>query len=195
MNFPRGALRPASLDAVRAEVRTKNKNETSSRYIGVWRDGDRKERPWFAMFTRGRKGLPIGRYRTEREAAIAHDRAALFYRPKRAQLNFPKLARKLGPASVDDLANPLLHENKRKTKSRFIGVTWNGFSFQAVISHKNRSMYLGSFEVEEEAARVRQGRASAPGHADQPELRSGNRARDHRAPEGRQGMTSPSAIC
>jgi hypothetical protein len=33
-------------------------------------------------------------------------------------------------------------------------VSWNGFSWQAVIWSANRSVYLGSFEVEEDAARA-----------------------------------------
>jgi hypothetical protein len=118
----------------------------------VWRDDERKDRPWFASFAQGQTPLAIGRYRTEREAAIAHDRAALYYRPRRMILNFPKL--KLEPASVDELANEVLRAVKRTTKSRFLGVTWNGFSWQAVISNANRTIYLGSFEVEEDAARA-----------------------------------------
>ena len=154
LNFPRELSRPASLETVRAEVRARQKQSTSSRFVGVSRDPNRKGRPWFAMVTVGRKGLPIGRFRTEREAAIAHDRAALFYRPKRMVLNFPKLTKMLAPASVDELANALLRGVKRKTKSRFLGVVWNGHSWQATISVKDRSVYLGSFEVEEEAARA-----------------------------------------
>ena len=154
LNFPRELPRPAPLETVRAEVRARTKRSTSSRFVGVSRDPTRKERPWFAMVTVGRKGLPIGRFRTEREAAIAHDRAALFYRPKRLVLNFPRLAKKLAPVSVDDLANELLRTVKKKTKSRFLGVVWNGHSWQATISVKDRNVYLGSFEVEEEAAQA-----------------------------------------
>jgi hypothetical protein len=154
LNFPGQPTRSESLEAARAEVRARRKGRTSSKYIGVRWDKDRKERPWFAMFTLGRKGLAIGRYRTEREAALVHDRAALFYRPKRMQLNFPNLAKKLSPASVDDLANELLREKKKKTKSRFVGVSANAFSYTATISHENRSVYLGSFDVEEDAARA-----------------------------------------
>jgi AP2-like factor (euAP2 lineage) len=103
---------------------------------------------------RGQRSIPLGRYETEREAAIAHDRAALFYRPARLFLNFPELAEKLLPASARELTNRLLRDAKTKTKSRFLGVCRNRFSYTAAISIKNRTVYLGSFEDEEDAARA-----------------------------------------
>lgn len=154
LNFPRGTVKPATLETVRLEVRARGKARTSSRYLGVYRDSERKARRWSASLMVGQRTLPIGRYRTEREAAVAHDRAAIFYRPRGVRLNFPKLAKKLTPASVDALANEVLREVKKKTWSRFLGVTRNAHSFVAAISHKDRSVYLGSFDVEEEAARA-----------------------------------------
>ena len=152
-NFPRGTVAPASLDTVRRECRTVRKSKTSSRYVGVWKDGARHRRPWLASLAIGRKSLAIGRYATELEAAIAHDRAALWYRPKRLLLNFPD--RKSPPASIETLGNELLHEVKRTHTSRFIGVHWNGYSFTAVASQGKATKHLGSFDTEEEAAKAR----------------------------------------
>jgi len=149
LNFP-GESKPAPLARVRAEVHAARKKHTSSRYIGVWRDSTDRERPWVATLGTRPKALVIARYRTEPEAAIAHDRAALWYDRKRTRLNFPGM--KLAPSSVEALANEVLGEVKKQTKSRFIGVSWNRFSFTATIWSENRALHLGSFDSEVEAA-------------------------------------------
>jgi hypothetical protein len=153
LNFPNVATRPAAPSAVHREIRQARKLDTSSRYIGVSRDPLRRERPWFASLMVEQKGLALGRYRTEREAAMAHDRAALWYRPARVTMNFPGMG--LEPASVEMLTNEILRGVKNRTKSRFVGVSHNGISFTASISHRNQMIYLGSFDTEEEAASVR----------------------------------------
>jgi len=102
------------------------KLKASSRYVGVWKDPSRVERPW---------------------------------------------AR---PASAEELTNEVLRAFKRRTTSRFVGVSYNGFAFTATVSVANRTMYLGSFATEEEAAAARD-RAATRLH--------GNRARFNFDPE------------
>lgn len=152
LNFPRGTVRAASVESVRKELRAQRKASTTSRFIGVWKDSARTARKWLATLSLGEKTYALGRYRTEREAAVAFDRAALWYGSTRTPRNFPDLP--LEPASAEMLVNELLHEVKKGTTSRFIGVCWNGFSFIASACSNGTSLYLGSFDDEAEAARA-----------------------------------------
>ena len=60
---------------------------TASRYRGVYRVSDAST--WRAQINISNKGVYIGSYATEREAAIAYDERAIEERGAFAQLNFP----------------------------------------------------------------------------------------------------------
>jgi hypothetical protein len=68
--------------------RRKNKNKTSSQYIGVYRDKDRCL--WAFQLRANKKVVAAGRFPTEIEAARARDRAAIKFHGDFARLNFPK---------------------------------------------------------------------------------------------------------
>jgi hypothetical protein len=147
LNFPKADVRPASLEQLTRELRTAQKRKTSSRYVGVTHESG-NALPWTARLSTG-KGLALGRYATERDAAIARDRAVLFYKPERVRLNFPKL--KLTPASAEQLAE----ERKKQKPPRAGGVTSRGVRWSAgafLAQYKGR--HLGSFATEAEAARA-----------------------------------------
>jgi hypothetical protein len=152
LNFPE-ATKARTLKQVKAEIQAARKAETSSRYRGVYRDRRRKALGWMATITAPDRSYFLGRHRTERQAAIAYDRAALWFGMK-ARLNFPAVSRKLGPASPTALVNATIRKRKEVAKSRFVGVSRNRFSWVAVISMRNRTVHLGSFDVEEDAARA-----------------------------------------
>jgi hypothetical protein len=82
----------------------------------------------------------IGSYKTEKEAALAYDKAALEAFGEFAQIN------NIDPATVVD--------NRRKKTSKYYGVHWferdKGWKAQLVIDHKNT--LLGVYSTEEDAA-------------------------------------------
>jgi hypothetical protein len=68
---------------------------------------------WAATFLQeGGGDLLLGRWMSERAAAIAVDRAELYYRPGAFELNVPRVSRKLKPASAHDLRIEAWHEYK-----------------------------------------------------------------------------------
>jgi len=149
LNF-QGKVRPVSPAALKKRIRRARKRLLSSRYVGVSFDPNRRARPWLATFAIGATPYALGRYARESEAAEAHDRAVRWYKPPQANLNFPR--RKLDPASIEALRNERVHEAKKSTRSRFIGVFPQGSGFSASIRHHIRRHYLGAFDTEEEAA-------------------------------------------
>ncbi len=152
LNFPARRLLPMTPEAARAFARKLRKESTSSRHHGVSRD-PRKPlgRPWIMRAIEGKEV----RYRTERAAAIAYDRAALYYFGGRARLNFPQLAATLEPASITTLRAEAYRETKASTSSRFVGLALSNVGrWTATVRHDKRIHYLGTFETEEDAARA-----------------------------------------
>jgi hypothetical protein len=152
LNFP-SETTPKSLKRVKANLHARRVALQSSRYVGVYHDKERRYRKWSARVVVRRRSVPLGRHRTERAAALAHDQAVLWF-GLATKLNFPVKARKLGPLSPKALVNSGIRARKRTTKSRFAGVYRNNFSFTASIWVNGRSVHLGSFDTEEEAARA-----------------------------------------
>ncbi len=167
-NLPARRVRPASVEEIRAEVRKAKKAQTSSQYIGVQLlpETDRRRnivRPWQAFLSVEGRPLNLGGWATERDAAIAHDRAALFYRRRDPPLNFPAEARRLQPADAHTLRRLCTRARKETTTSQYLGVSWFAGSacWRAVITHENVKHHLGLFDNELDAARAYDAKASA----------------------------------
>jgi hypothetical protein len=96
----------------------------------------------------------LGRFKTEKQAALAYDRAPLYNNPEVAgeRLNFPKQRSRLKPASPAELRAEARREYKETTQSRFRGVSQFRDKWAASIDKRGRGHHLGTFEVEEHAA-------------------------------------------
>jgi len=98
----------------------------ASGYLGVFPAGRSPARPWTAQIRFGKGGLKraaLGSWKTQREAAVAFDRAALYYRGVQARRNFPQVD--LVPADAATLQREARVAMKIATASRFRGVRWD----------------------------------------------------------------------
>jgi hypothetical protein len=153
LNLPRQRHEPTSPAAMRAEARATLKADRSSRYEGVSFDAARvSDRAWSASITVNGKRFPLGRWASERDAARAHDRAALFYVGKGAKLSLPTARTR--PADAETILANARSERKERTSSRYIGVSFHRAAekFAATIVHRGSKRHLGLFDDEEAAA-------------------------------------------
>jgi hypothetical protein len=149
LNFPHRRLGPKSFgDAAKEAPAGKG---PASHYLGVCRTGSKK--PWRVVVADGRSSRSAGYWATEEDAALAYDRAALWYQGEAATLNFPERRRKLKPASVEMLAAERWAARKKRTHSRFFGVTRAGTLWLAQTSTRPQ-VRLGVFKSEVAAARA-----------------------------------------
>jgi hypothetical protein len=163
LNFPIARVSPASLDQMRRLARRLAKvlRNDGSRYRGV-----------YAVFTKWcaeinvpsaqrsegglrKRRLYLGTWSTQKEAAEAFDRAVLYYRFA-TDLNFPKRAALLRPASDAELRAESYATFKKGTTSRFRGVYFyeRRGKWQAGIVVNDRRHHLGYFYDEEQAAQA-----------------------------------------
>lgn len=148
VNFPRRKLRPVRFEALTRELREKR---STSRYRGVFRDWDVSRLTWLAQIQVQRRAYLLGRYATPREAAQAYDRAAVYYFGKGAKLNFPRS--RPAPADVKTLREYARAQHKKTTHSKYRGVSRHSSGrWAASIGHQYRTIHLGVFRVEEDAA-------------------------------------------
>jgi len=154
-NFPSLPLAPATEEQLRAEVRAARKTNASLKYRGVYFEGPGRRRPWRGLIRVPNVGkVRCGSWKTEREAAIAVDRALLYYLGPSAELNFPALQSRIVPASSEQLSAETTRAYKQTTSSQFRGVTASKGQWVAMIYAQGRHWYLGHFSCEEEAALV-----------------------------------------
>jgi hypothetical protein len=151
LNFPKRRLKATSFEQLQSELR---EQRTASKYRGVSYDPNVQRFAWAAAITLDYEAVFLGRYATERDAAVAYDRAALYYLGTRAKLNLPKVSRAMKPATAEQLRREVRVEFKKLTKSRFRGVKPNRNLWAARIRHRGKEHYLGSFVDDEEAAAV-----------------------------------------
>lgn len=154
LNFPKERLKPASIETLRKEAAARLPVRGMSALHGVRKAPRAGSLCWVATITVGYDAVYLGAWRTEREAALAHDRAALHFPGPRRQLNFPATARKLGPATPETLRAEAYRSFKQTTTSRYRGVSWNAKDqvWRAAIGHRGRQYRLGSFHDEAQAA-------------------------------------------
>jgi hypothetical protein len=157
LNFPRAKLEPASVEEMRRwarQLRKRRAADTSS-FLGVSCRPDRPGYPWLASLSVRSRTLRLGHWRSEREAAEAHDKAVLHYfGVLRNRLNFPDRARALAPADMASLRQEAMRRHKATTSSRYIGVTWmrSRNCWSATLLADGQRHNIGYFHDEEEAA-------------------------------------------
>jgi hypothetical protein len=155
-NFPRRRLSPASIEAIRRERRQQRKSRMTSRFNGVHRHRGLRDRRWQAEVRVAGRTFWLGNWPTEKQAALAHDRAVLYYDGRRALLNFPRVAHRLRPQDAKTLRAECERLRKQTTSSPFRGVIWvkrlrcwrARITVDAVLRH------LGLFTDDEEAAKA-----------------------------------------
>jgi hypothetical protein len=154
LNFPERKPKPATIEAMRRWARQLRKRKHLHRYQGVRRDWNKDVFCWVAQITVAHRSYSLGNWRTEREAVIAWDRAALHLRPHDALLNLPKVSRKLGPASPAQLSEEAHRLFKETTTSEYRGVNWNKSNkgWVAKVQHEREAHYLGTYGDQQRAA-------------------------------------------
>jgi hypothetical protein len=146
---------PRSVDDIRRARALAKKKKDKNPYRGVVKKIDQRRTFAYSAYLEHRnRKLGLGHWRSEREAATAHDRAALFYHREHAWLNFPELRGNLRAASAEELRKESRRIFKAETSSRFRGVFLEGRSgvWIARILCRGRTHHLGTFDSEEEAA-------------------------------------------
>jgi hypothetical protein len=154
LNFSDRPLAPLGAAELRRAARLIRKTErATSRYRGVFLATRDTGRPWLAQLTiDGMPTMSLGTWETERDAALAYDRAGRHYRLPKAALNFP--TKKLPAASASALVSEARQQGKRARSSRYIGVSWISDlkQWRAQIQHHSRNIHLGLFSDERRAA-------------------------------------------
>lgn len=148
LNFPRERPRAATIDEIRREQGGRPVEDKSSKFRGVhWFE----PRQRFAASIRGDgRYWSLGHWESERDAAIAYDRAALHFRGAGAHLNFPKL--RLDPASPDEIQREQATRARAKMSSRYEGVSRTRDGWAAYVPLAGARINLGVYEDEAAAA-------------------------------------------
>ena len=155
LNFPLRGLAPASMSVLRLEARRERRlgcDDYSSRYIGVYYDVLNDSRPWGVRLTIDGKAHCPGHWQSEKDAAIAYDRAVRFYALGRLPLNFPD--EDYPPADAATLLAEAFREGKERYSSTFRGVHYEEQNqcWIATITFQMECIWLGRFADESEAA-------------------------------------------
>jgi hypothetical protein len=148
-----GAASPAELYR-EAKLKTKRVGKrATSRYIGVyWYERDRL---WKASIHYNRRIYQLGRFQTERQAAIAYDRVARRYLGDKALLNFPSA--KLEPATIEEVRPKRVRRRVRYNREAegLFGVQLRNAESKGWISTagvNSRHYHLGSWKTPRLAA-------------------------------------------
>ena len=157
LNFPKMKLKPATADELLRETRARRSESTSSRFTGVYYNSAVPGRPWAVQLDVDGEIQFLGNWEGERDAAIAYDRAHLYFGGAEAP-NLPRASKKLGEASPQVLRDEAILARKERTSSRYFGVSWaaNTRKWEAFVTLRpRRKVSLGHFEDEQAAARAR----------------------------------------
>jgi hypothetical protein len=124
---------------------------TRTRYNGVSKG--QSAGCWHAQITVGQQNRSCGQWRSEVLAAVARDRAALYFRLD-GPLNFPKRSARLGPASPERLRHECARLRRASDHtSRYLGVGWSK-DVRSWLAYAKRKK-IGHFSDEETAAVAR----------------------------------------
>lgn len=123
--------------------------QKTSKYVGVCFDKSRKA--WRASLYVNKRQMFLGQYRTEKEAAIAYDKAKIFFNIKIDKINL-----------IDTLGeNPSITRKKRREGKKpglnisiYKGVSWNseGGKWVSQVMYKGQKYFLGRYGNEVKAA-------------------------------------------
>jgi hypothetical protein len=118
LNFPERRYRPASIEQMRTWARKVNQLRRGkwNRFAGVNRLGDRWAAALAVKIGAVKQTLYLGTWTSEREAALARDRAVLHYGCTRARINFPEEAADLVPADAASLVAEAARARQRSSK-------------------------------------------------------------------------------
>jgi hypothetical protein len=163
-NFPARRLAGVSPSELRKEAYRDRKGRSrihTSRYVGVSYNPANGGRAWNASLTADGKQHNLGYWKNEMDAARVHDRAVLFYKTEGVPLNFPDEGNP--PASAATLRAESFREGKARYSSSFRGVHYDKENqcWKASITYRFRSIWLGRFADEREAALAFDARAIA----------------------------------
>ncbi len=152
LNFPDRDLKPSSPEELRRELYALRTRTMTSEYRGVSKTRTGR---WAAAIKANGRVRPLGQWLDEEDAAVAYDRACLFFGLPKWQLNFPR--RRLRPAAPEALLAEQRARSKATRSSRYYGVMWNPASnrWRAILTARNVRTIIGEYEDEEEAARIR----------------------------------------
>jgi hypothetical protein len=155
LNFPRRKLLPATVQEMRTWARQRRKRESDPHhpYVGIRRLPLLRQR-WMATLMVGAKTYFLGNWASAKKAALARDRAVLYYRQEPSDLNFPRQAHLLQPADAQTLRREAWAEYKTTTSSRFRGVSWNSDGYEVHLRVKGERYNLGCYADEHDAARA-----------------------------------------
>ena len=135
------------LDSVRHRKKWQN---TSSKYKGVYYSTENKN--WVSRIGIEGRHISLGRFKTEKEAAIQYDKAAFAEFGEFAELNFPKTDHSKDNFDIGKYETPA---QKRKS-SKYVGVTWDKSTGKWVsqIQVDKKNINLGYFKNEKAAAQA-----------------------------------------
>lgn len=158
-NFPERRVKPASIEELRREnlERWRKSHDRrglrTSSYSGIVASPGGK---WAAVVPMEGKYVRAGTWSSERAAAIARDRAVLYYELP-LDLHFPKRSRRLGAASAPELRLAAQSASRTARRlARYTGVSRVRGRWKAQLRVGGVSHTLGSFESAEEAALFRE---------------------------------------
>jgi len=132
----------------------KNKNTTTSKYIGVYFGKGPFVFPWIA----GIKGINLGNYRDEEDAAIIYDFKAVELYGQNANRNFPQIPLNELKEKYKNIIDKQRELRNQNNTSKYLGVSFQNtkiakpWRVHFVINGKQH--YLGAFTNQEDAAIV-----------------------------------------
>lgn len=140
-----------TLDQIK--IQDKNTIPKSKQGISQYRGVTPYKSCWSAHITHEKEVYFLGTYKQEADAAKAYDAAAIYFLKERAVINFQDSKTGLSPEELRLLAR---QENKKTRQSKYHNVCKEKRTnkWYASVYANGRSTRLGTFDLEEDAARA-----------------------------------------